>query len=192
MQEKYKFMFLRKIYKELNLNEIEIELLNNGIKTILHDEDNKTNNLWMNMTSYFSLENNVYENQLPEELKEKYRFYFSLPLEQLCSNEMEIEVYNFLNQTYKLLLFPNIDENHVFYGPLDYNYIAPRDAIVLGFNYSEFEIIEDNFDEIHNKNDSLICDTLNYIQRQLAAQHKLKIAVIKYNEFLLPTKNHLK
>ena len=79
-------------------------------------------------------------------------------------------------------MFPNVEEKFYFYGPINYNYVAPRDSIVLGFNYREFDIPEENFDELHSKQEDYICDLLNYIQEKLAPQAGYNVAVLKYNE----------
>ena len=43
--------------------------------------------------------------------------------------------------------------------------------------------IDDNFDEKHFQNETLICDNLNFIQYVLGPKVNMKVAVIRYNEF---------
>ncbi|MBQ9071726.1 MAG: hypothetical protein IJY25_01025 [Bacilli bacterium] len=179
MQEKYKYMFLKYIYNKLNLEKIENEITKRDIKPI----DDEVDGLYKNISKYFSLVNKVDESRLSTELKNQYNNYFSLPLEMLIEEKMQNEVFNFLESTYKIMLFPNIKENHCFYGPLNYKYVAPRDSIVLGFNYEEFDIPEENFDELYSKQEEFISGMINYIQFGLAEEEQKTIAVIKYNEY---------
>lgn len=177
MDENYKFMFMKYIYDKLNLKQVEAYLEEQGVNFI--DED--INGLYKNISKYFSLVNSVDESKLSKDLSEKYNYYFSQAIENLL--EKELEVFDFLEKTYKTLLFPNIEDNICFYGPLNYKYAAPRDSIVLGFNYYEFDIPELNFDELYYKKQVVVCNVINHIQQELAKQAGVNVAVLKYNEF---------
>ena len=157
---------------------IEKEIEKNEISYI----DTDISGLYPDLSKYFSLVNNVDISRLTKEMKDKYEYYFSLSHEEIVSNNLQNEVNEFLENSYKLVLFPNVEEKFYFYGPINYNYVAPRDSIVLGFNYCEFNIPEENFDELHSKQDGYICDLLNYIQERLAPQAGYNVAVLKYNE----------
>lgn len=176
MKEKYKYLIFRKLYQQLSLNKIEQKLVNNGVAGINNDGFSK----------YFCLLNEIYEEQLPANYIEQYKKYFSLPMEQLLSKELENVLDNFLEQTYRYLLFKKIDEDYLYYGPVNDNYVAPTDAIVLGLCYEEFNINDDeSFDQKHKIQEDLICDICNNIQFDLANRVNKKIAVITYNEYSL-------
>lgn len=176
MKEKYKYMLLRKLYRELGLSEIEKELNNAGIRysSLIDNNINK---------SYFNIMNNVDEDNLSDDMKYKYIEFFSKSVEQLCSNEVEPLIDKFIDNTYKQLLFKNNNQNGMYYGPINDNYWAPSDAIVLGLFYAEFDIEEGNFDYLYDKQEEIICNIINRIQYQNAQNANLKVAVIKYNEF---------
>lgn len=180
MEEKYKYVFFYYLYNKLNLKTIELEFEKNGIIPT----DFEFNNVYKKISKYFSLVNKVDDSRLTEELKNKYHNYFSLSVEELLDKERQNEIFQFLESTYKLMLFPNINEKHCFYGPLNDNYMAPRDSVVLGFNYYEFDIPNENFDEIYDMREEFICEVLNYIQITLSQKIGMTIAVIKYNEYV--------
>lgn len=179
MHEKYKYMFLKYIYNKLDLKQIETSLEQQGINFV----DDEIDGLYTNISKYFSLVNEVDESRLSKELTEKYNYYFSQSIEKLSEKELEDEVFEFLEASYKTMLFPNIKEKICFYGPLNYKYAAPRDCVVLGLNYCEFDISEDNFDELYSRRQSFICNVLNYIQENLADKAGINVAVLQYNEF---------
>ena len=170
MEERYKYEFLKFMYEKLKLDVIEKEIEKNGISYI----DADISGLYPDLSKYFSLVNNVDISRLTKEMKDKH--------EEIVSNNLQNEVNEFLENSYKLVLFPNVEEKFYFYGPINYNYVAPRDSIVLGFNYREFDIPKENFDELHPKQEDYICDLLNYIQEKLAPQAGYNVAVLKYNE----------
>lgn len=175
MNDKYKYMFMKYLYNKIGLKEVENRLLSSGIKTLDFGS--------YDISKYFTLVNRVNYMALTGNLKEKYDYYFSLSIEELCSSSMQDELNKFFDETYKILLFPNVDDKYVYYGPINYNYMVPRDSIVLGFYHNEFDLDGDNFDEEHFMNEQLICDNLNFIQYELGPKINMKIAVIKYNEY---------
>lgn len=179
MEDRYKYEFLKFLYKKLNLSEIEEELGNKKIHCI----DDDIEGLYPDLSKYFSLVNNVDIDRLPKEMKDKYEYYFSLSSQEIIKKGLQNEVNNFLEDSYKLILFPNIKESFCFYGPINYKYVAPRDCIVLGFNYYEFDVPTEDFDELHSKKEKYVCDLLNYIQEKIAPQAGYNVAVLKYNEF---------
>ena len=177
MEEKYKYLFMKYIYKKLNLQEIEKKISDNNIKNQEELEQNT-------ISKYFVLLNNVNIEKLTGSLKEKFDYYFSMSLDELCSSNLTVEINSFLEDTYKLLLFPDISIPYYYYGPINYKYMAPSDSIVLGFCYNEFDIPNDNFDEIHFQRETFLDNCLNLIQYEIASKAGFKVAIIKYNEFM--------
>lgn len=179
MEERYKYEFLKFLYEKLKLNTIEKKLESAKISCI----NDGVSGLYSEISKYFSLVNKVDTSRLTSEMQDKYKYYFSLSHQEIIDNGLQEEMNKFLEDSYKLILFPNIKEKFVFYGPINYNYVAPRDSIVLGFNYCEFSVSNENFEEEHSRQENFICDILNYIQESLAQQAGLNVAVLKYNEF---------
>ena len=77
------------------------------------------------------------------------------------------------------MLFPNIEENYVYYGAVSDNYICPKDAIALGLYYDAL-IDADDF-EIENN----LAPIINHIQFDLAEKINKKIEVITFNQLTL-------
>ena len=154
MEERYKYEFLKFLYEKLKLNAIEKKLESAKISCI----NDGVSGLYSEISKYFSLVNKVDTSRLTSEMQDKYKYYFSLSHQEIINNGLQEEMNKFLEDSYKLILFPNIKEKFVFYGPINYNYVAPRDSIVLGFNYCEFNIPEENFDELHSKRKAYVCD----------------------------------
>lgn len=180
MENNYKYFAFKYIYEKLGLNEVEKDLIDKGIQHL--DYQNEDNEMYRNISKFFVLKNNVDINTLAIEEQELFKKYFTLPIDDIINNTTLLNEINlFIEQTLKKVLFPKIEENHCYYGPINMNYIAPRDSIVLGFEYYEFNI-EDNFDEVYDNQQEIICNTLNNIQFTLANKLGLVVSVIKYNE----------
>ena len=179
MQEKYKYMFFKYICVKLNLFEFDKKIEDYGINNI----NEEIEGMYKDLSKYFSLVNKVDDTRLTGDLRKQYEYYFSLPIEQLYNLQIQNDVFKFLESTYKIMLFPNIKENHCYYGPLSYNYLAPRDSVVLGFNYYEFDIPDENFDKLHYERNVFLCQMINHIQITLSQQIGIPITIIKYNEY---------
>lgn len=180
MENNYKYFVFKNIYEKLGLSEIENDLVKKGIKYLEYTSEE--NELYRTISKFFLLKNSVDISSLNDDESENFKKYFSLPIDTITNNTSLLnEVYDYIEKTYKKILFPKIDENHCYYGPINMNYVAPRDSIVLGFEYYEFEI-EENFDEIHETQQGIICDALNNIQFNLAPKAGYIVAVLKYNE----------
>lgn len=181
MENNYKYFVFKYIYEQLGLNQIEQELLNKGILPL--DYQNEDDDQYKELSKFFILKNNVDIKTLTPEEQELFKQYFSLSISNINNNPTLLnEINSYIQKTFQKVLFPKIEENHLYYGPINMNYVAPRDSIVLGFEYYEFKI-EENFDEVHEKQQRIICEALNDIQFNLAQKLGICVAVIKYNEF---------
>lgn len=179
MEEKYKYVFFKYIYDKLNLEYYEKDLQKYDINPIEQDIEG----LYKDISRYFSLLNNVNDKNLTEEQRKKYNYYFSLPIEKILDKSLENEINVFLEETYEKMLFPDIKEDHYYYGPLNNKYLVPKDSVALGFNYCEFDIEDENFSEKHLYKERVICRLLNNIKLILAKQIGMKISTIRYNEY---------
>lgn len=171
--DKYKYLFMLYVYEKGMLKKIDDTMITNQVGSL---------ELKNGISNYFELLNDVYEDRLSGQLKEEYDYYMSMDLQELISNNLKDRVQDFLERTYKLLLFPDLSNKFYYYGPININYVAPSDSIVLGFYYNEFETEETFSVEKHNRNEEIICDSLNYIQEKIGPSIGKKIAVIKFNE----------
>lgn len=190
MENNYKFFAFKYIYEKLNMKSIEEKLSEEGIQSL--DYQNQEEEMYKSISRFFVLKNHTDISSLTEEEKESFKKYFSIPIEMVLEDKRLLnEINEFILRTYQKVLFPKIEENHCYYGPININYVAPRDSIVLGFRYYEFNI-DENFEEEHDRQQDIICDILNDIQFNLAQQLKITIAVIKYNELYKTNDNELK
>ena len=181
MKENYKYLFFKYIYNELGLKLLEEEIRNSGINPVEYE----FNSIFRDVSKYFSLENNVDDTRLSDELRNKYIKYCSATKDLFMTKDEEQELNDFLEKSYELMLFPDIKENHCYYGPFNNKYAVPRDSIVLGLNYYEFDIDDDeSFEKLHSTRESIICTTINNIQYFYAPQMNKKVAVIRYNEYV--------
>lgn len=181
MENNYKYFAFKYTYEKLGLKEIEEELLAKGIQCL--DFQNEESSLYRSISKFFVLKNNVDIKELTSEEQELFKQYFTLPVNDIVNNPSLLnEINSYIEKTLQRVLFPKIEENHLYYGPINMNYVAPRDSIVLGFEYYEFKI-EENFDEAYVSQQRIICDALNNIQFNLAAKMGCQVSVIKYNEF---------
>ncbi len=175
--DNYKYLFLKKIYDELNLKEIEKNLPNKKIMPLTIEK----NENYEIISHYFFLINNVNLKALNSEQLQKFHTLFSKRNEELSEAELK-EVNEFMEKTYSLLLFPDVDSNYVYYGAINDKYVAPRDAIVIGLYYDAF--IESEDFEIENN----LADIVNYIQFELAKKINKKVAVLTYNQLTLESR----
>ena len=117
----------------------------------------------------------------------------ALPFNELLNKKNYNQVTEFLEETYRLVLFADTKAKYLYYGPVNDKYLAPTDSVVLGFNYIEYyNNEEDYFEQIHFQKESEINDLLNRIQDEIGPKCGIKVAVIKYNEFSKSNNNQIK
>lgn len=172
--DNYKYMFLKYIYEKLKLKEIEKQLIYENINSLNVMADDKYDII----SKYFFLLNRIDIKNLSNEQLEKFHKYFSKDIRKFNEEETK-EVIQFINETYPLMLFPDTTSKCVYYGPIDDNYICPRDAIALGLYYDAFGDYDDF--ELENK----LAPIINYIQFELAKNINCKVAVIPFNQMTL-------
>lgn len=172
--ENYKYMFFKGLYETLNLKDLEQKLENEEIKPLKI----VSNEGYEIISHYFFLLNDININALTTTQLQEFNRYFSKEIHSLSEQEVK-EIQKFINDTYSLLLFPSGDSKYVYYGPINDDYICPRDAIAIGLYYDTFGDY-DTF-EVENK----LSDIINYIQFDLSKKINKKIAVIPFNQLTL-------
>jgi len=182
MNEKYEKMFLVYIYELLELKKYEKNLKAQGIEKIEFTEN-------VDLFEYFSLLNTGEFNLFNEEEKKEFAFLSCYELKDLISNnEIKQNFIEYMKKTYKKYFFFDVTgEEYVYYGNFSDEYMAPDDAIALGLNYKKFvgEKANEDYDITLDKQDDIICDTINDIQYNKGPQKNIKVAVIKRNEKIL-------
>ena len=64
-------------------------------------------------------------------------------------------------------------------------FMAPSNAIALGINYLKYDLDDDNYDKELERQEGIVVDMLNYIQRELSKKYNMNLAAIAYNEVTL-------
>lgn len=169
MKDKIRLVLFDLIYNELGLKTIEDEFKE---KNIPHKEVVGYEGLEP-ISQYFFLNNDVFMDRLSQE----EIAFLNDGINSSDPAKMD-SVYTFLKQNKQRLLLPETNEPYLCWGPMSFEYMAPSDAIVLGFHTLEFT------DESSEEKTNYIYDRLNYIQDRLAKDANMKVAVIIYNEDL--------
>lgn len=170
----YKYMFFKKLYDSLNLKEMEQRLENENIRSLNVISSDK----YEPISNYFFLLNEVNIERLSQEQLQDFHLYFSKDINMLTKEE-EKKINGFIDETYSIVLFPDVDSKYVYYGPINDNYISPKDAITIGLYYNVFGDYDDF--EVENK----LADIINYIQFDLAKKINKKVSVIPFNQITL-------
>lgn len=175
----YKYLCFKKLYSDLNLNEMESKLISDNIKSLEIDENQEYDII----SRYFFILNDVNIDKLNEAESTKFNDLFSKKVKNLSDEELK-ERFDFIEQTYKKVLFPEINSKYIYYGPISDNFICPTDAIAIGLYYDIFSNGEDF--EVENK----LADVINTIQFDLAPKANKKVAVLKFNQLTLSEKKN--
>lgn len=177
-ENNYKYLFFKEVYNELNLKSIEDGLLKEKIKplNVIQGSDYEI------ISNYFFLLNEPNLQSLNSIQLEEFHDLFSKKISDLTEVELK-KALDFINSTYTLMLFPNVDTKYVYYGSVSDNYICPKDAIAIGLYYDAFTECEDF--EITNK----LARVINYIQFDLAKKINKRVAVILFNQLTLENRH---
>lgn len=179
MEEKYDYLFVKYLYDKLNLNESEKKFDEKGVLPYYSD---------LTENKFFCILNDGNLEKLSEDEKKKLELFGLMNYSDIMKNEsLKNELYSFLETTYKKFYFDESEEiTYNYYGPTDFEYMAPSDAIVLGFDYRKTVPEKDGipYDTLLEENDKTVCDELNHIQDS-AEGLGLKVAVIRRDEFLI-------
>lgn len=169
----YKYLFFKKVYYDLQLNLVEKSIEDKSIKSL----NVISNDGYTIFSHYFFLLNNVNIDNLTDEQLKEFHLYFSKDIDTITDDEIN-KINAFIDNTYKLLLFPKGDEKYVYYGPISDDHMCPRDSIVFGLYYDAF-----SGDAIDVENS--LADIINYIQFDLSTKVNKKISVLPFNQFTL-------
>ena len=170
MEEYLKNKLFNIIYDELNLKDVEDFLINSGVKS------KKLSVVDLGISKYFTLLNDVDLNGfLDSELNEIKICYENSKL----GNDGDTQkLKQILKNKILEILIPKTSEQYLFWGPMNFQYMAPAKSIVLAFNYLAFDYeIQDEF-EIYN----LCVEKMNDIQNKNISTFGVPIAIIMYDE----------
>lgn len=176
MEEILKILLFNILYSQLNLMEVERRLEE---KKVVPKEIIYPNYAIKHVTpKYIMLENDIHLENLSKEGRKKLEDYMLVLDDQ--NIPLMNEIYTFLDNIKLKLLIPDTPDRYLYYGPVSFEYMAPRDSIVLGVHYQEYT--EPYNEMLHDQIQDFIIDTLNYLQDEVGPQHNLPVAAIAYNE----------
>ena len=178
MTEKYEYVFFKYLYRKLELNKLDEYLVSENIKMI--DCDNADNRI----SKYFALENRGNIDLFSDDDKKVFNQIFSDELNNILDNKYD-EAVSFIERTYQDYFHLNDTLEYKYYGPINDQFLAPSNCIVIGLNYRKFDIDENNYDKEFERQQEVIVRTLNYIQNKLSKEKNIKLASLEYNEVTL-------
>lgn len=183
----YRKLFSEFIILRLNLKEYDIEVSNSKLKFKINSESDMDFYQYYSSEElhYFYIRNNIYIDKLSE-------IENNFLQEKINSNNYNFdeESENFIESTYTKVIFEDVLNNGenciTTYGPDSNSFMAPNNAVVIGFRYDEFnlnELDDKEWNELHNKqlmylkelNDRMSVDMDNVLQ--------VPVAILRYNEF---------
>ena len=173
----YEYVFFKYIYEKLELKKLEEKLLNKGIK--IYDSGHANERI----SKYFSLLNKGNSKYFDAKTNETFLEYFNKELSEILNSDNYDEIIKFVESTYKTYFFSNIKDNYVYYGPANFEYMAPSDSIAIGLNYVKYD--NEGSEEDSLDSEVFVVDMLNYIQTDLSKEKNMKLAAISYNEVTL-------
>jgi len=188
MYSVYRELFTKYIINKLGLKNYDNKLENSDLEFLKIEpgEMDIYQYFSSDKLNYFYIRNNIYLEKLTEEEKQ---FLKELSDEQ----EMTMEVEEFIERTFKKLIFEdisrNVDSNSkrvIMYGPDSSNFMADNDALVIGLRYNEFAkngVDSGNVGELYVKQLVYLEKFLNEMKQELYGTIDAPIAIIKYNEF---------
>lgn len=173
MKDKAKLLFSKIIYKKMELDIIEQEIINSNIKC----KDVVNNDNYDIVSKYFFLMNDVNLNKLTEYEKFKLEDYISnIDFQNIVISS---DLLNFLEEIMYKVLLPDTTEKYLSYYGTGYEYMAPSDSIVLGFHYIKYMNNDDYNIKLQNK---IICEKMNYIQGVMGPSKQMKVSVLVFDE----------
>ena len=177
MEYNYEYMFFKYIYKKLNLQELDNSLQGKGIKPI------DIKNIESRISKYFALLNRGDITNFTSEEKMEFNRLFSKEINNLSIDDSSL--ISFIEQTYVKYFHLDGEVKYIYYGPDSMEFMAPSNAIALGINYLKYDLDDDNYDKELERQEGIVVDMLNYIQRELSKKYNMNLAAIAYNEVTL-------
>ncbi len=174
MEEKYRKVFFRYLFKILDLKNIEDYLISNGINYITSENNmcNEEKSCYA-YSKYFYLLNEI--NLLM--LNNEEMMYLRVMKSDDDLNERTI---NFINNTYKKVVFSDSTGKNKYYGAISENFMAKDNQIVLGLKRDEMGFAAHKLKKVKEiQNDNVV---IKKIIEKIEKNSCFDIKVIKYNE----------
>ncbi len=175
MEEKYRKIFFRYLFRILDLKNLEDYLMSNGINYIA-SENNMCNEekTCYAYSKYFYLLNEINLLMLNEEEMMYLRVIKS-------DGDLSERTINFIKNTYRKVMFSNSRGRNKYYGAISESFMAKDNQIVLGLKRDEMGFSAHKLktmEEIQH-DDIIISQVIKKIEEN---KYNIDIKVITYNE----------
>lgn len=193
-KQKYflKYFLYRKLFTEflilkLELKEYDEEIANSKLNFRPSNKDDMDFYQYFSSEElkYFYIRNNIYIDKLSE-IEDNF-------LQNKIDNNnynLDIEAEKFIEATYEKVIFEDVLNNGdtciTIYGPDSSSFMAPNNAVVVGFRYDEFNLNgldDNNWNELHNKQLLYLRELDNKMSVNMDNVLQVPVAILKYNEF---------
>lgn len=187
-----KYFLYRKLFTEflilkLELREYDEEIANSKLNFKPSNEDDMDFYQYFSSEElkYFYIRNNIYIDKLSQ-IEDNF-------LQKRIDNnnyDFDIDAKKFIEDTYEKVIFEDVLNNGdtciTIYGPDSSSFMAPNNAVVIGFRYDEFNLNgldDNNWNELHNKQLLYLRDLDNKMSVNMDSALQVPVAILKYNEF---------
>ena len=188
----YYHMLNKYVISKLGLQEYDDALKNSPFNFVATSEENMDlyQSLASDEMSYFYVRNNVYVERLT---KEERRF-LKARMEE-ANVELDDEMINVLDETMPKVISESTNleqQGMVNFGPLNKQYFAPSNSLVIGFRYDEFNNSgckdDDEWDVNHDNQREQLGRIIMDISTNSKDKFNVPLAIIEYNDFSVKKK----
>jgi len=185
----YMELMYKYLLKKTDIINYDNILTNKGYKFVSNGNQDFYQNFSDEFLRFFYIRNNLYMDRLTNEEIEFLGNKLSI-----SNFELDKETENFIEKTYKKLIFENVSGNYdsnfeVNFGPNNPMFFAPVDALVIGVRYNE-EFGENFIEEYLIKRDFIEKIRVE-ISEKLNKVLSVPVAVIYYNNDSIKKNNNL-
>lgn len=173
--------FLSKKYYLKNVDE-ELEKKKDTYPEVPSSEKDLYQTLSSGYLKYFYLRNNIYVERLTKEEVD-----YLLAMSNSGNLELTPEIEKFINDTYLRVILENPNEKgvNINYGPDNFKYYKPSNAIVIGVRYNQFQNLSNDEGALDDfmKTKHNIFLFAQFLEYKVKLDTDISFCVIEYDEF---------
>ena len=182
----YQILLTDYLAHTLGLKEFENQLKNSNLKYKKVDEENMDIYQYLSNLDYFYVRNNLYLEHLSEEEK---RFLQS----KINNDNLDEQSTIFIQNTMSKVLDENYgkDPKPVVFGPLDSNYMALSNELVIGFRYDKYNLqgmSDDEWNDNFEKQEDDLEIKLDDLRKNISQFSIMPVKIIEYNDYNIKKK----
>lgn len=183
----YSYFFRKYIIDKLDLKKYDENLTNSNLNYLKVKDENMDiyQDFSKDVLNYFYIRNNLYVERLTLEEKEYvYKKFVT------NDNVMSDKMINFIENTYKKVIFENINNNgqlcDINYGPDNPMYCAPNDSLIIGVRYDDFNLngqTDEEWDINRQKQFDYLFEVMKNLENDSTNKVNTLVICIKYDEY---------